>query len=189
MANSSRPTATFCCGARFRSTAFAQYWHYRGHAVQDRIGRYWNMMVCIGCSDAGNICAAGTIKSPKVEDPAADYLWPAPQSSGASAPAESNAGLARRPSLPAFLVQRPLIACRAVRDLPQLGSIPARIARSEFPASANDRHVCNTQSRSDGQPASANFPAMIRPRRARPGPAHPSTLMAVQAVSVATYRR
>ena len=28
-------------------------------------------MVCIGCSGAGNICATATIKSPKVEDPAA----------------------------------------------------------------------------------------------------------------------
>jgi hypothetical protein len=133
--------------------------------------------------------APATIKSPKVEDPAADYLWPVPQSSGASGPAASSVEPVRMPSWPVSLVQRPLIACRAVRDLPQLGSIPARIARSGFRASATGRHVCNTRSRLDAQPALANFPAMIQPRRAIPVPAHPSTLMAVQAVSGATYRR
>jgi hypothetical protein len=127
----------------------------------------------LAVTDAGNICAAATIKSPKVEDPAADYLWPAPQSSGASGPAASSVEPVRTPSWPVSLVQRLPVACRAVRGRPQLGSIPARIARSGFPASATGRHVCNTQSRSDAQPASANFPAMIRPRRAIPGPAHP----------------
>ena len=163
------------------TVSLAQYWHYRGHAVQDRIGCYrrrqhlrrCNHQVSQGRGPCGRLLMArpavlGCIWACGVKRRARAHAIMARVSRS-----EAASSLSRRSRPPSMRVHSSLV----------------QIARSEFQASATGRYVCNTQSRLDAQPASANFPAMIRPRRAIPGPAHPSTLMAVQAVSVATYRR